>query len=115
MPVSYRDELVERCQAGDRAAFNELVLREQHRVYQLVFRITQSREDVDDIVQDIFFLVYRKINAFRFESRFSTWLTRIVIHECLKVQKRRKFLSWLFGPETGSDILPDGGASDSGL
>lgn len=97
--TAYTDELVERCQRGDRAAFNELVLREQRRVYQLAFRVTQSREDLDDVVQDIFFLVYRKIKSFRFKSRFSTWLTRIALHECLKVRKRRKLLSWLFGPE----------------
>ena len=113
--TAYTDELVERCQRGDRTAFDELVLREQRRVYQLAFRIIQSQEDLDDVVQDIFFLVYRKIKTFRFESRFSTWLTRISLHECLKVRKRRKLLSWLFGPEPGWDRVSDGVGIDSGL
>ena len=117
---SMRDEdlkhlhsLVERCQGGDRAAFNELVLQEQHRVYQLAFRILQSSADLDDLVQDIFLLLYRKINTFRSESRFSTWMTRLVVNECLKVLKRRRLSRLLFGAET--EDLPDEGAGNSAL
>ncbi len=93
------EELVHRCQAGDREAFNELVTLEQRRVFRLAYRITGSREDLDDLVQDIFLLVYRKIGTFRLESRFSTWLTRIAIHECKKALRKQRARRILRGAE----------------
>ena len=113
--TGHRDDLIERCQRGDRAAFDELVLQEQRRITGLAYRITRSREDLDDLVQDIFFLVYRKIQTFRFESRFSTWLTRIAVNECLKALRRRRLRSLLFGDVPAPEDLPDGRPPDSAL
>jgi RNA polymerase sigma-70 factor, ECF subfamily len=90
-------ELIERCQRGDRRAFDQLVRQEQQRIYRLTFRIVQRREDVDDLVQEIFLLLYRKIGGFRFESRFSTWLTRLAINQCRRALRRRRFGRLLFG------------------
>jgi RNA polymerase sigma-70 factor, ECF subfamily len=92
-------DLVQRCQRGDRRAFGQLVRQEQQRICQLVFRIVQRREDVDDLVQEIFLLLYRKIGGFRSESSFSTWLTRLAINECRRVLRRRRFSRLLFGDE----------------
>ena len=113
--TGHGDDLIERCRRGDRAAFDELVVQEQHRITGLAYRITRSREDLDDLVQDIFFLVYRKIRTFRFESRFSTWLTRIAVNECLKALRRRRLRSLLFGDLPSPEDLPDGKSPDSAL
>lgn len=101
------DELIRPCQRGDRQAFGRLVLQEQHRICRLVFRIVQRRDDVDDLVQDIFLRVHRSIGTFRFESEFSTWLTRITINECRKALRKRKFGRLLFREDV--DLTGDTG------
>jgi RNA polymerase sigma-70 factor (ECF subfamily) len=66
------------------------VLQERDRVCALAYRITGNVEELDDLVQDIFLQVYCEIGRFRFESQFSTWLTRVVINECRKKLRQRK-------------------------
>ncbi len=95
----HTNDLVRRCQDGDREAFDRLVLQEQQRVTQLAYRITRSTDGLEDLVQDIFFLVYRKIRTFRFESRFSIWLARIAVNESLKKLRQRKVRAFLFTSE----------------
>lgn len=104
--TGHTDELVRRCQQGDQRAFNELVLQEQERMYQLAYRITRSREELDDLVQDIFLRVYRKIRTFRFESQFSTWLTRVAVNESLKKLRQRKRRALLFASEPEIEEMP---------
>ena len=101
-------ELVQRCQRGDRRAFDELVLQEQQQIYQLAFRIVQRRDDLDDLVQEIFLRLYRKINSFRFESRFSTWFTRLAVNECRKALRRRSVSRFLFGLDVEISNETDG-------
>ena len=105
--TAHTDERVRRCQQGDRSAFNELVLQEQERIYQLAYRITRSTEELDDLVQDIFLRVYRKIRTFRFESRFSTWLTRIAVNESLKKLRQRKRRALLFASDLEVEEMPE--------
>jgi RNA polymerase sigma-70 factor (ECF subfamily) len=72
---------------GDPAAFGELVLRHQDRAFNLAFRLTGSREDAADAVQEAFLKAYRGIQSFRRQSSFYTWLFRIVVNE---VRSRRR-------------------------
>ena len=85
-------QLVERVQAGDRAAFNVLVLKYQHRVLKLVGRFVKDPAEAEDVAQEAFIKAYRALKAFRGDSAFYTWLYRIAINtakNALVSSKRR--------------------------
>lgn len=73
-------KLVELVQRGDRAAFNLLVLKYQHKVMKLVTRYVRDQAEAEDITQEAFIKAYRALPAFRGESAFYTWLYRIAIN-----------------------------------
>jgi RNA polymerase sigma-70 factor, ECF subfamily len=73
-------ELVQRVQAGDKSAFNLLVLKYQHRVLKLVSRFVSDAAEAEDVAQDAFLKAYRALASFRGESAFYTWLYRIAIN-----------------------------------
>jgi RNA polymerase sigma-70 factor (ECF subfamily) len=75
--------LVREAQAGNHAAFDQLVQCHDRAVLGLVFRITRSQNDIEDIYQEALLKVFRNIGRFRFESTFSTWIYRIVTNVCL--------------------------------
>ena len=70
--------LVARAQRGDETAFAEIFERHKRRVYSLCLRLTHIPADAEDLTQDVFLLLFRKISTFRGESAFSTWLHRMV-------------------------------------
>ncbi len=72
--------LVERFRAGDEAAFDALVRRNQDRIYGLLWRMLGNREDALDVAQDTFVRAYRGIDGFRAEARFSTWVYGIALN-----------------------------------
>lgn len=72
------DQLVGMAVAGDREPFDELVRRTHRDAFGLAMRLTGNEEDARDVVQDAYLRAYRAIGKFRSESRFSTWLYRIV-------------------------------------
>jgi RNA polymerase sigma-70 factor (ECF subfamily) len=85
-------QLVERVQAGDQAAFNLLVLKYQHRVLKLVGRFVSDPSEAQDVAQEAFLKAYRALGSFRGESAFYTWLYRIAINtakNALVAQRRR--------------------------
>lgn len=73
-------QLVDRVQAGDRRAFDLLVLRYQNRVAGLVSRFIQDSQEVEDVCQEAFIKAYRALASFRGESAFYTWLYRIAVN-----------------------------------
>jgi RNA polymerase sigma-70 factor (ECF subfamily) len=75
--------LVREAQAGNHAAFDQLVQCHDRAVLGLVFRIIRSQNDIEDIYQEALLKVFRNIGRFRFESTFSTWIYRIVTNVCL--------------------------------
>ena len=73
-------QLVQRVQAGDKAAFNLLVLKYQHRVLKLVSRFVSDATEAEDVAQEAFIKAYRALASFRGDSAFYTWLYRIAIN-----------------------------------
>ena len=73
-------ELVLRVQHGDKAAFDLLVIKYQHKIIQLVNRYVKDRNEVQDVAQETFIKAYRAIGSFRGEAAFYTWLYRIAIN-----------------------------------
>jgi len=82
--------LVEQAQAGDRAAFEELVRRYDRDVLRLALNLMKRTEDARDVYQEAFLKVYRNLHRFRFECSFYTWLYRIVTNVCLDHLRRRQ-------------------------
>ena len=74
--------LIRAVQAGDMAAFDELVLKHKDRLFNLVYWSVGDYQDANDCAQEIFIKVFKSIKKFRFESAFSTWLYRIAINTC---------------------------------
>ena len=82
--------LVERFKAGDRTAFEELVLKYQEEIYFLAYRMVLNKEDAADVVQETFVQVFRKIHQFSSFSTFKTWLYRIAINQYKNLLKKLK-------------------------
>ncbi len=75
--------LVALLQRGDKRAFREIVRRHQEKVYRLALRLTRDDARAQDVVQDAFLQVFRKIGQFQEQSAFSTWLYRISVNAAL--------------------------------
>ncbi|MFK5949940.1 MAG: RNA polymerase sigma factor RpoE [Methylococcales bacterium] len=73
-------ELVLRVQQGDKAAFDLLVIKYQHRIIQLVNRYVKDPSEAQDVAQETFIKAYRALANFRGDSAFYTWLYRIAIN-----------------------------------
>ncbi|HXI60222.1 MAG TPA: sigma-70 family RNA polymerase sigma factor [Polyangia bacterium] len=82
--------LIGRLKARDEQAFNEIVRRYGDKVFSLVYRMIGSRPEAEDIAQEVFVTVFKTIDGFRGESKFSTWLLRIAANQC---KNRIKYLS----------------------
>jgi RNA polymerase sigma-70 factor, ECF subfamily len=74
---------------GDMQAFEILYERHNRRVYSLCLRMTQNPVEAEDLAQDAFIQLYRKIGSFRGESAFTTWLHRLTVNQCLMHFRKR--------------------------
>jgi RNA polymerase sigma-70 factor (ECF subfamily) len=84
-------ELVLMLQKGDDSAFEELITRHQTKAYNLALRLTKNAEDAEEVLQDVFTSVYRKIDRFEGKSAFSSWMYRIVVNASfMKLRKRNQ-------------------------
>jgi RNA polymerase sigma-70 factor (ECF subfamily) len=82
-------DLVHRSQAGDFAAYEELVRRYHGKIYGLVYSMVSSREDAEDLVQEVFVKAWKALGHFREQSGFYTWIYRIAINRTINFRKRR--------------------------
>lgn len=91
MPKKSDDQLVAELKHGDQSAFSELVARHQAKVYQLALKLTRNEADAEDVLQETFLRVYNRIETFRGEAAFSSWLYRIAANASFaKLGERRK-------------------------
>src|SRR4051812_31547971 len=90
--------LVRRLQQRDERAFQEMVRLYQHKVFNLVFRMIGNREEAEDVAQEVFVTVFKAIDSFRGDSKFSTWLYRIAANQC---KNRIKYLGRRSYQQTG--------------
>ncbi len=84
------DDLVARCQAGDVDAFEELYRLHSPRIYSLACRMTGSPQEGEDLLQDIFLHVHRKLSSFRGDAALGTWLYRLAMNQCLDFVRSRQ-------------------------
>lgn len=83
-------ELVRRVQAGDEAAFREIVERYQSKVFSIIYGILRNHNDAEDIAQQVFAKVYFSIKNFDFRSSLLTWIYKITVNECYDYLRKRK-------------------------
>src|SRR6185295_13621867 len=83
-------ELVIRCQRNEPRAFDELVARHQDRVYTAVMRFCGNAEDAADVVQRAFINAFRKIQEFKGDSAFSTWIYRIAFNQAISFRRENR-------------------------
>jgi RNA polymerase sigma-70 factor (ECF subfamily) len=99
------ETLVGRAQAGDNAAFAELIRRHQANCSKLAFSILRDRSDAEDEAQNAYWKAFEHIDQFQQDSKFSTWLTRIVVNQCLMRlrQTRRARFVYMDDPLVGAE------------
>jgi RNA polymerase sigma-70 factor (ECF subfamily) len=83
-------QLVQKCQAGDIASFQELVSRYHQKVYMVIVGLLRNPDDAMEVAQESFFRAYRKITSFQGQSSFYTWIYRIAVNICIDHQRRQK-------------------------
>lgn len=76
-------ELIERCRAGERLAQEELYRLFRRQVASNIYRVMGTRDDLDDLVQEVFVIAFRGLDRFRREAKLSTWLYRICVNVAL--------------------------------
>ena len=82
--------LVSAAKCGNTQAFEELILRHEQRVLAVAQRITNHREDAQDVAQETFHKAFCHLSSFQEKARFSTWMTRIAMNEAFMLLRRRR-------------------------
>ncbi len=99
-------QLIADCLRGRTAAFGELVRRYQDRLYNAVFRIINSAEDAQDVVQEAFLSAYQALEGFKGKAGFFTWLYRIAMNEAISL-KRKQRVSLALRTQNEEDAQPE--------
>src|SRR5881394_2912303 len=82
-------ELTQAAAGGDMVAFEEIYQRHHRRVYSICLRMLQNAFEAEDLTQDVFIQLYRKIGSFRGDSAFTTWLHRMTVNQVLMHFRKR--------------------------
>jgi RNA polymerase sigma-70 factor (ECF subfamily) len=98
-------ELVEQCRAGKPAALEQIVLKYQHRIYNVILKICADPDDAAELTQDTFVKIIENIEAFESRSSFYTWAFRIAVNLTLNYRKRKATVGFasLDAPVAGAD------------
>lgn len=96
------EEVVGRVLQGETALFEIIMRRYNQRLYRVAYSILRNESEAEDVMQDAYVRAYQHLDQFARRAKFSTWLTRIAVHEALaRVQRRRRVQEL--------DAEPDGG------
>ncbi|MSU18881.1 MAG: sigma-70 family RNA polymerase sigma factor [Lacunisphaera sp.] len=82
--------IVVRVQAGEVAAFDQLILKYRERVFGIIYNLTSNREDASDLTQDAFIKAFQSINRFQGHCSFFTWLYRIAVNGALSHLRKNR-------------------------
>ncbi|MBN2105217.1 RNA polymerase sigma factor [bacterium] len=97
------NDLIRKAQKGDTESFQLLVQEHDQKVLGLARQMLGNLQDTEDVYQEVFMRVYKKIHTFRFQSTFETWLYRIVVNTAINYRKtRNKHLNrtWIADDQT---------------
>lgn len=82
--------LISEAKSGDKSAFEKLYRMNVSRIYAICFRISADRLKAEELTQDVFVKVWEKLNTFKGDSKFSTWIYRIAVNTSLLELRKRK-------------------------
>jgi RNA polymerase sigma-70 factor (ECF subfamily) len=82
-------DLIRRAQLEDTSAYEELVRRYYGKIYGLVYGMVSSREDAEDVTQEVFVKAWKALGRFRAQASFYTWIYRIAINRAINFRKKR--------------------------
>jgi len=100
-------ELINSFKRGDKAVFENIILRYQDRIFNLCIHMLGNIHDAEDIAQDTFVKAYQKLGEFQPDASLYTWLYRIAVNTCID-HKRRPFFESIFKrSETGEESVID--------
>ena len=97
------DELVIRAQESDEAAFGELMRRTSSASFKLAVSILRDRQEAEDEVQNSYLKAWRHVGQFQREAKFSTWLARIVVNQCLMRLRKLRAKSFVYLDEVSTE------------
>ncbi|MES1205128.1 MAG: sigma-70 family RNA polymerase sigma factor [Pseudomonadota bacterium] len=103
--------MIARLKERDEQAFNDIVRAHGDKVFSLVYRMIGNRAEAEDLAQEVFVTVFKTIDSFRGEAKFSTWLLRIAANHC---KNRIKYLSRRRTDGGGLDDMPEEKMADAG-
>jgi RNA polymerase sigma-70 factor (ECF subfamily) len=116
------ETLARRVATGDRGAFERLMRLHNRQLFRLARATLRDDADAEDALQEAYVRAYRTIDGFRAEAALSTWLSRIVLNECLGRLRRKlrreqivPMLAWTGDVEVEAAAIPDGSAPDKEL
>jgi RNA polymerase sigma factor (sigma-70 family) len=104
--MEFDRELIVRAQSGDATAQEAIVKQFSGMVFRLISRFFRSREDVEDLAQDVFLKLFTRIDQVRPDENFSGWLARVTVNTCydeLRKTRRRKTAMETYGPQPFSE------------
>jgi RNA polymerase sigma-70 factor (ECF subfamily) len=81
--------LLQRAKAGDLAAFEQLIVLHEQRVFQIALRLLRNVGDAQDAAQEVFLRLHKHLGSFDEERRFQSWLYRVVVNVCRDLNRRR--------------------------
>jgi RNA polymerase sigma-70 factor, ECF subfamily len=107
--MDIRDDivLVRLCLEGERSSFEVLVKKYATPIYNLALRMVNDSENAADITQTTFIKAYERLNTFKPELKFFSWLYRIAIHEALNFKKKQKRTEVITEEIVSNDLIPD--------
>jgi RNA polymerase sigma-70 factor (ECF subfamily) len=100
------EEVVARVLAGETALFEIIMRRYNQRLYRVAYSILRHPAEAEDVMQDAYVRAYQHLDQFAGRARFSTWLTRIAVHEALARAQRRNRLQELDAEPYGGNMTP---------
>jgi len=102
-PVASDQELVAKAQAKDYAAFEQLLDRYEDKIFRLAYRFVRNETEAKEILQDTFLTIWRKLDTFKGDAQFSSWLYRVAANAALmRLRSQRRH------PEVSTEDLPIG-------
>jgi RNA polymerase sigma-70 factor (ECF subfamily) len=102
-PEPSDEELVARARAKDFAAFEKLLDRYEDKIFRLAFRFVRNETDAKEVLQDTFLTIWRKLDTFKGDAQFSSWLYRVAANAALmRLRSQRRH------PEISTEELPIG-------
>jgi RNA polymerase sigma-70 factor (ECF subfamily) len=83
-------QLIRECLNGDNSYFEGLVLRYKNLVYSIILRMTQNGDEAADLSQDVFIKVYKNLDKYYPEYKFSTWIMRITANHVIDFRRKKR-------------------------